>query len=535
MTTTTLPTDSDSDSPSPNQRLGYSDLLTTSTTSTNRVALRTGEKAIVVGYTADAGNTTRPWSLTRAVRYTTTAHYPAQTTLTLPMHSSLAMLTVAHPGRESSPECGEATAAERREATAECISDEALVHLKSYKYSAVDKSPVTHYVLQPWCNTFVKVLPLWLAPNMVTLLGFCFVLANVILLEVVMPDLVGPAPSWVYFSFAFGLFMYQTMDNADGKQARRTGMSSGLGELFDHGIDSLNCTLGSLLETAALGLGASRSGALTALIPCLPMFFSTWETYHTHTLYLGFFNGPTEGILIACAMMVVSGIYGPAFWSQRVVDVVDAQHLYGWDEFLGDARPRDLWAVLILVAFLVGHLPGCVINVAKARRAQNLPVLPVFLEWTPIIVYVGSIVAWVGSPNSYILRDNHLVLLCLTLSFVFGRMTTKMILAHLTRQPFPYWTVMLVPLVGGAVLANLPLVGQPAPSARLELAYLRGYFIFAAIVYIRWAFLVVGSICRYLDITALTIPQEKQLALQRQLQQEAAAQAQANANDKKTL
>ena len=56
-----------------------------------------------------------------------------------------------------------------------------------------------------------------------------------------------------------GLFMYQTMDNIDGKQARRTGTSSGLGELFDHGIDSLNCTLASLLETAAMGLGTSAA------------------------------------------------------------------------------------------------------------------------------------------------------------------------------------------------------------------------------------------------------------------------------------
>jgi hypothetical protein len=60
-----------------------------------------------------------------------------------------------------------------------------------------------------------------------------------------------------------------------------------------HGIDSLNCTLGSLCETAAMGLGPSKTGVFTALIPCLPMFFSTWETYHTHTLYLGYFNGPT--------------------------------------------------------------------------------------------------------------------------------------------------------------------------------------------------------------------------------------------------
>ena len=54
------------------------------------------------------------------------------------------------------------------------------------------------------------------------------------LLEVYIPDLVGPAPSWVYYSFAFGMWMYSTMDNVDGKQARRTGTSSPLGELFEY-------------------------------------------------------------------------------------------------------------------------------------------------------------------------------------------------------------------------------------------------------------------------------------------------------------
>lgn len=42
------------------------------------------------------------------------------------------------------------------------------------------------------------------------------------------------APSWVYYSFAFGMWMYSTMDNVDGKQARRTGTSSPLGELFEY-------------------------------------------------------------------------------------------------------------------------------------------------------------------------------------------------------------------------------------------------------------------------------------------------------------
>ncbi|KAK6949398.1 hypothetical protein Daesc_009473 [Daldinia eschscholtzii] len=396
-------------------------------------------------------------------------------------------------------------------AVAECISDDALIHLKSYKYSAVDKSPISNYILRPYWNAFVELLPLWLAPNMVTLIGFMFILVNIALLVIFMPDLVGPGPSWLYFSFAFGLFMYQTMDNVDGKQARRTGTSSGLGELFDHGIDSLNCTLGSLLETGAMALGTSKSGVFTALCPCLPMFFSTWETYHTHTLYLGYFNGPTEGLLIACSLMAISGIYGPDIWTEPIVNIVGKQYLFGFDEVVADHSIRDIWILIIIGSLVLGHMPFCVLNVVKARRRDNLPVLPVFLEWIPMAVYTLSIGAWLYSPYSTLRSENHLVLFCLTMSLVFGRMTTKMILAHLTRQPFPYWTVMLAPLVGGAFLGNLPRFGLPAISADLEHYYLWAYFIFAFIVYFRWAYLVTTSICNFLGINCLTIPYEKQL------------------------
>lgn len=41
-------------------------------------------------------------------------------------------------------------------------------------------------------NAFVEFLPLWIAPNMVTLLGFFFILGNIGLLVIYMPDLVGP-------------------------------------------------------------------------------------------------------------------------------------------------------------------------------------------------------------------------------------------------------------------------------------------------------------------------------------------------------
>ena len=48
------------------------------------------------------------------------------------------------------------------------------------------------------------------------------------------------APRFSCFLCGLGLFVYQTLDAIDGKQARRTNSSSPLGELFDHGCDSLS-------------------------------------------------------------------------------------------------------------------------------------------------------------------------------------------------------------------------------------------------------------------------------------------------------
>jgi len=252
-----------------------------------------------------------------------------------------------------------------------------------------------------------------------------------------------------------------------------------------------------------MGLGPTKTGAFTALVPCLPMFFSTWETYHTHTLFLGYFNGPTEGLMIACSIMVISGYYGPQIWTYRIADVI------GYGEFFNDLSFRDLWVPTLLLSFFVAHLPDCIRNVVRARRSASLPILPVFLDWTPMLVYCLSIGAWLFSPYSSLLSHNRLVLFCLTMSFVFGRLTTKIILHHLVHQPFPYWTVMLVPLIGGAVLANLPRFGLPAISPVAEVWYLRGYFVFALTAYTHWALVTIDRICTFLDINCLTIKKRK--------------------------
>ena len=265
------------------------------------------------------------------------------------------------------------------------------------------------------------------------------------------------------------------------------------------------------------------------------MFFSTWETYHTHTLYLGYFNGPTggclrlrvqrppfsllyfppcltpsiEGLIIACSIMILSGYYGPEIWQRPVSSLV------GPVPFLQDYTFRQIWIPVLMGTFFFAHLPSCILNVARARHQKGLPVAPLLLEWTPMVIYTVCVGAWLYSPTSTLLSENHLMLFCLTMSFVFGRMTTKIILAHLTRQPFPYWTVMLAPLIGGAVLANVSLLSfgsLPSVSATTELWYLRGYFLFALVAYFRWATLVIERICTFLGINCLTIPRSSSLS-----------------------
>ena len=272
-----------------------------------------------------------------------------------------------------------------------------------------------------------------------------------------------------------------------------------------HGIDSLNCTLASLLETASMDMGSTKLGLVTAVVPCMAMYFSTWETYHTHTLYLGYLNGPTEGLLIAIAIMVASGYYSPEIWGRPITDLFPQL-----DGMLGTYSARDLWMPFLAAGLFIGHMPSTVFNVVRVRRRQKLPILvPLFKEWIQIMVFAGCSMAWLLSPYSYILGQGRLMLYCWTMAFVFGRMTTKIILAHLLRQPFPGWTALLTPLVIGSVAVNAPYVGLPPVNAHIELWYMRLYLVFAFLVYMHWALLVINRITTFLGINCLTIRRDK--------------------------
>ena len=141
------------------------------------------------------------------------------------------------------------------------------------------------------------------------------------------PDLqyTDETPQWIYFCFAASLWLYSTLDNVDGKQARRTGTSSPLGELFDHGCDAINCTFVALLQAAALGLGHTGDAGILLLVTVVGFYLSTAEEYYTGVLYLGIVNGPTEGILVTCLAFIWSGFFGKVLLYMSIFILSDKQ------------------------------------------------------------------------------------------------------------------------------------------------------------------------------------------------------------------
>ena len=130
----------------------------------------------------------------------------------------------------------------------------------------------------------VTLLPIWMAPNLVTFTGFLIVGGSAAVLCVHDPDFGTTAPRWVYGVAVVGHFLYQTFDAIDGKQARRTGTSSPLGQLFDHGCDAFITTIVGVFNASCMQYGGGSWTVVNTMLNFNVFFLAQWEEYHTGEL-----------------------------------------------------------------------------------------------------------------------------------------------------------------------------------------------------------------------------------------------------------
>ena len=84
----------------------------------------------------------------------------------------------------------------------------------------------------------------------------------------------------MFLACAISLFIYQSLDAIDGKQARRTGTNNPLGEFFDHGCDAVSNLLLIPCSGGAIGLNEHPNLFISLIIFQMTIFYCYhWQSY----------------------------------------------------------------------------------------------------------------------------------------------------------------------------------------------------------------------------------------------------------------
>eukprot|EP01064_Diplonema_japonicum_P006674 TRINITY_DN1451_c2_g2_i1.p1 TRINITY_DN1451_c2_g2~~TRINITY_DN1451_c2_g2_i1.p1 ORF type:complete len:425 (+),score=70.49 TRINITY_DN1451_c2_g2_i1:50-1276(+) len=376
------------------------------------------------------------------------------------------------------------------------VGDDGIEGLKKYKYSGQDLSLVSKYILQPYWRYTVNFLPRTLAPNAVTLVGLGMITGSYLLVEQFSPNCRTDTPKWVWATVAACLFGYQTLDALDGKQARRTGTSSPLGELFDHGCDAMGTHLISLNTMSALMI--PKDSFYWAVMYCLLLsggfYFCAWEQYHTGTLTLGYVNGPVEGILFLIGIYMVSSVFGNTFWTENSYEGL------------------PYWNYLIAVACLSGVLTlgGNIINVIRFNSTGGTSIHPL-LTLAPVLYMVASVVALYIHHTDYVTGDGYRTLCC-AYGMAVANSCGGFVISRVCNVLNRIMKGLIIPTLGFPVAAILYTVVPQYLSAEdsawlvstLPL-FMKYYLYMLCALYIHIAFSVCDRICGACNINALTM------------------------------
>ncbi|KAK4321847.1 hypothetical protein Pmani_007384 [Petrolisthes manimaculis] len=377
------------------------------------------------------------------------------------------------------------------------LTPEQLQGFENYKYSAQDTSPLSNYVMHPFWNTVVKICPRWIAPNVLTFVGFLFTVANFVLLAVydysyyassddTPGDQYPPIPSWVWLACAFNHFMAHTLDGIDGKQARRTGTSGPLGELFDHGLDSwttffIPACIWSVFGRVDYSITPLRFYfVLWNVITCF--YTSHWEKYLTGILFLPW--GYDVSQVLIFVIYLVTGFCGQDIWKFEIVGGVSSGVMFEFMMYagsLGTSLPMSFWNIYKSYRDQSGKMLG----LGEALR----PLL------TPLIFFIVATV-WVEASALDIINSDPRMFLFMV-GTIFANINCRLIVSQMSNTQCELLNWLLLPLTASVAIVII------FPS--LEMATLIIMSGVATVAHIHYGIYVVQQMCEHFHIFCFTI------------------------------
>jgi len=401
----------------------------------------------------------------------------------------------------------------------EYLGREVLTGFDSYKYSCKDTSPLSNYVMHPFWNQTVKLCPRWVAPNLLTLVGFMCCVGHFLLLTVYdydfkagtsPPDISKlegvpggtPVPGYIWFGVAVLLFLSHTLDGIDGKQARRTGSSTPLGELFDHGLDSWATIFitGSLYSVFGRNLDLYSISEFRMFCILWNVYFcfliSHWEKYNTGILYLPWgYDFSMVGSFILYLATAAGGHY---MWKVKMP---------------GDSYPGPWLEAIVYFGNVGVTLPTALLNIYisyKEGTGKNRPFLEAMRPLVSTSLAMSFCFLWIlRSPNNILDMDPRCVYY-LT-GTLFANICCKLIISQMSNTRCELLSVILYPL---GIVCLVGAFANLSPSQELGLLY--SFTVFVTMTHLHYGVCVVKEMSAHLrirpfHITAVSPPKENDI------------------------
>ncbi|CAG9328399.1 unnamed protein product [Blepharisma stoltei] len=358
------------------------------------------------------------------------------------------------------------------------LTEESINTLKNHKYRGSPTTPLMKLLDKILWTPLSKFIPNSIAPNMVTLFSTIFIMIGVILTLVYNDLQFGKNPPlWVWPVAGLCLWLYDTLDNLDGKHARKTGQSSPLGQLMDHGLDSsFNTFAVSFLNFQSVGLhGTSIWIPLINISVQSIFFYAAWEENYVGSVRttLGWL-GVEEFAYIHAIQFVFTFFVGYEFYNTELVAGFAIKDAYG-----------------LYLCFIFIYIVSRYINKTLRFAKSYAPLL----KWIPMIqVYIGTALIYQTSVYS-----KYALLFMIDQSVLFGALSVWMIICNVSKVSFSPLRIdtSLYLLYAILVYSGIDLFNQ----FEIHLAVTSAYVIYMCYFFSALAL----EIANYLDIPIFTV------------------------------
>ncbi|XP_041969870.1 ethanolaminephosphotransferase 1-like isoform X2 [Aricia agestis] len=369
-----------------------------------------------------------------------------------------------------------------------------------------DTSPLSVYVMHPFWNKVVEIVPKWVAPNVLTFSGFLLTVLDFLLLSYYDYDYLAASsrsqnettteplnghveaiPQSLWYLLAAFLFLAYTLDGIDGKQARRTQTSGPLGELFDHGLDSYSvffipACLYSIFGRLDFSIAPIRMYYIMWNL-LLNFYISHWEKYNTGVLFLPW--GYDFSMWTSTFVFLWTGLKGTGFYKRYLFGSYTLANAFEW---------------LIYGTGVFTNLPVAVYNIYLSYKLRTGKMRSTWEAlrplWSLLSMFAVSSL-WVH--HSQRLPDCDPRILFLLIGTLFSNVACRLIVSQMSNQRCEAVNWLLWPLTAAASVS--------LAFPHYELVAFYGLTALTVAAHIHYGTCVVRQMCDHFRISCFHIKQ----------------------------